>query len=197
MDKLEINALVDQLREGKVSRRGFMRRATALGVSAGAAGMLARSAAAQTPEASPAGDGEVITNALTREEAMATIEEAFDWEEPQNQGGEIIYQESTDIGTVNPVLSTDVYSSYINNQVFEGLIGGSVVDGTDIPTGLADGWEISADGIEYTIHLNQNVVWHDGTPFTSADVIATFDGALAENSQSVRKVTIESVLDRA
>lgn len=196
MDKLEINALVDQLREGKVSRRGFMRRATALGVSAGAAGMLARSAAAQTPEASPAGDGEVITNALTREEAMATIEEAFDWEEPQNQGGEIIYQESTDIGTVNPVLSTDVYSSYINNQVFEGLIGGSVVDGTDIPTGLADGWEISADGIEYTIHLNQNVVWHDGTPFTSADVIATFDGALAENSQSVRKVTIESVLDR-
>ena len=195
MNKLEINALVDQLREGTVSRRGFMRRATALGVSAGAAGMLARSAAAQTPEASPAGGGEVITNALTREEAMAQINEAFEFEEPQNQGGEVIYQESTDIGTVNPVLSTDVYSSYINNQVFEGLIGGSVVDGTDIPTGLADGWEISADGLEYTIFLNENVVWHDGTPFTSADVIATFDGALAENSQSVRKVTIESVLD--
>lgn len=193
MNKLEINALVDQLREGKVSRRGFMRRATALGVSAGAAGMLARSAAAQTPEASPEGD--VITNAVTREEAMAAVNEAFPWEEVGNTGGEIIYQQSTDIGTVNPVLSTDVYSSYINNQVFEGLIGGSVIDGQDIPTGLADGWEISADGLEYTIHLNQNVVWHDGTPFTSADVIATFDGALAENSQSVRKTTIDSVLD--
>src|SRR5690606_28174175 len=116
MNKLEINALVDQLREGKVSRRGFMRRATALGVSAGAAGMLARSAAAQTPEASPEGD--VITNALTREEAMAAIDEHFEWEEPQNMGGDIIYQQSTDIGTVNPVLSTDVYSSYINNQIF-------------------------------------------------------------------------------
>ncbi len=195
MNKLEINALVDQLREGKVSRRGFMRRATALGVSAGAAGMLARSAAAQTPEASPSGGGEVITNTMTREEAMATIEEAFDFEEPENMGGEIIYQESTDIGTLNPVLSTDVYSSYIWNQVFETLIGGSVVDGTDIPTGLADGWEISADGLEYTIYLNENIVWHDGEPFTSEDVIATFDGALAENSQSVRKVTVESVLD--
>lgn len=193
MNKLEINALVDQLREGKVSRRGFMRRATALGVSAGAAGMLARSAAAQTPEASPAGD--VITNSVTREEAMAALNEAFPWEEVGNTGGEIIYQQSTDIGTVNPVLSTDVYSSYINGQIFEGLIGGSVIDGSDIPTGLADGWEISADGLEYTIFLNQNVVWHDGTPFTSADVIATFDGALAENSQSVRKVTIDGVLD--
>ncbi len=197
MNKLEINALVDQLREGTISRRGFMRRATALGVSAGAAGMLARSAAAQTPEASPAASpaGDVVTNALTREEAMAALNEAFAFEEPGNMGGEIIYQESTDIGTVNPVLSTDVYSSYINGQMFETLIGGSVVDGTDVPTGLADGWEISADGIEYTITLNQNVVWHDGTPFTSADVIATFDGALAENSQSVRKTTVESVLD--
>src|SRR5690606_19762176 len=33
------------------------------------------------------------------------------------------------------------------------------------------------------------------TPFTSADVIATFDRALAESTQSVRKVTVESVLD--
>lgn len=197
MNKLEITALVDQLREGTISRRGFMRRATALGVSAGAAGMLARSAAAQTPEASPAASpaGDVITNAVTREEALAAIYEAYPMEEVGNAGGEIIYQQSTDIQTVNPVLTSDVYSSYITGLVFEGLIGGSVVDGTDVPTGLADGWEISADGLEYTIFLNPNVTWHDGTPLTSADVVFTFDAALAENSQSVRKVTVESVLD--
>ena len=79
MNKMEINVLVDQLREGTISRRGFMRRATALGVSAGAAGMLARSAAAQTPVATPAGD--VIKNAVTREEAMAAINSAFPFEE--------------------------------------------------------------------------------------------------------------------
>ncbi len=194
MNKLEINGLVDQLREGTISRRGFMRRATALGVSAGAAGMLARSASAQTPVASPV--GEVITNAVTREEAMAEINSAFPFEEPENMGGEIIYQQSTDIGTVNTVLNSDVYGGYITGMIYEGLIGGSVVDGKDVPTGLADGWEISADGLEYTIMLNPNVTWHDGTPFTSADVVFTFDAALAENSQSVRKTTIDSVLDR-
>jgi peptide/nickel transport system substrate-binding protein len=198
MNKLEINALVDQLREGTISRRGFMRRATALGVSAGAAGMLARSAAAQTPMASPAagGSGEVITNTVTREEAMASLNESFPFEEPGNTGGEIIYQQSTDIGTVNTVLSSDVYSAYITGFIFETLIGASVVDGRDTPTGLADGWEISADGLEYTIFLNPNVTWHDGTPFTADDVVFTFDAALAEDSQSVRKTTIDSVLDR-
>ena len=197
MNKLEITALVDQLREGTISRRGFMRRATALGVSAGAAGMLARSAAAQTPEASPAASpaGDVITNAMTREEAMAAVYEAYPMEEVGNEGGEIIYQQSTDIGTVNTVLNTDVYGGYINGMIFETLIGGSVVDGTDTPTGLADGWEVSADGLEYTIFLNPNVTWHDGTPFTAADVVFTFDAALAEDSQSVRKTTIDSVLD--
>lgn len=193
MKDMEITALVDQLREGKISRRGFMRRATALGVSAGAAGMLARSAAAQTPEATPAGD--VITNAVTREEAMAAITAAFPFTEPENMGGDLIYQQSTDIGTVNPILVTDTYASYITGMVFEGLIGGSVVDGTDIPTGLADGWEISADGLEYTIFLNPNVTWHDGTPFTAADVVFSFDACLADDSQSVRKGTVESVLD--
>lgn len=195
MNKLEINSLVDQLREGSISRRGFMRRATALGISAGAAGMLARSASAQaTPEASPVGD--VIRNAVTREEAMADYDAAFEWTEPENMGGDIIHQLSTDIGTVNPVLSTDVYSGYITGQIFESLIGGSVVDGRDIPTGLADGWEISADGIEYTIFLNPNVTFHDGTPLTADDVVFTFDAALAEDSMSVRKGTVESVLDR-
>lgn len=193
MNKLEISALVDQFRDGTISRRGFMRRATALGVSAGAAGMLARSAVAQTPEASPEGD--VVTNSVTRDEANAQMMDAFDMAEPENMGGEIIYQQSTDIGTLNPVLSTDVYSGYITGMVFEALIGASVVDGKDVPTGLADSWEISADGMEYTLSLNPNIMWHDGTPFTSDDVVFTFDAALAENSQSVRKTTVESVLD--
>ena len=40
---------------------------------------------------------------------------------------------------------------------------------------LARTWETSADGLHITFHLAENVVWHDGTPFTSADVKYTFD----------------------
>ncbi len=194
MNRFEIDNLVEQFRSGSISRRGFMRRATALGVSAAAAGMLIRDAAAQTPEASPAGTGEVVTNDVTREEAQAAIDEAFPFEEAAVQGGQLIHVMTTDISTVNTVLTSDTYSGWIAGFVYDGLIGASVVDGREIPTGLADGWEIAEDGVTYTIFLKEGIKWHDGEDFTADDVIMTFDKALAEDSQSVRKATIDEVL---
>jgi peptide/nickel transport system substrate-binding protein len=35
---------------------------------------------------------------------------------------------------------------------------------------LAESWEMSPDGKTYTFHLVRNATWHDGVPFTSADV---------------------------
>lgn len=42
---------------------------------------------------------------------------------------------------------------------------------------LAESSELSADGTIYTIHLKQNVKWHDGKMFTSSDVINTIKAA--------------------
>lgn len=39
---------------------------------------------------------------------------------------------------------------------------------------LAEKWEISADGLTYRFLLRKNVKWHDGQPFTAADVAFTF-----------------------
>jgi peptide/nickel transport system substrate-binding protein len=199
MNTVDLDNLVDKFRSGQLSRRGFMRRATALGVSAAAANMLAHNALAQdstpvqgSPAASPAGTGQVITS-ISREEAQAAVDAAFEFEEPQNQGGQLIQTQTTDISTVNTVLSSDAYSTWITGFIFDSLIGASVVDGSYIP-GLADSWEIAEDGITYTLKLHEGVKWHDGQPFTADDVIFTFDMALAENSQSVRKGTVEGVL---
>ena len=40
---------------------------------------------------------------------------------------------------------------------------------------LAEGWSWSEDGNELTFKLRQDVKWHDGKPFTSADVKCTWD----------------------
>lgn len=43
---------------------------------------------------------------------------------------------------------------------------------------LAEGWEISEDGLVWTIKLKQNVVWHDGEKFDADDVIFTYQTLL-------------------
>jgi peptide/nickel transport system substrate-binding protein len=43
---------------------------------------------------------------------------------------------------------------------------------------LAESYEISEDGMSATFHLRPNIYWHDGTPFTSADVKFTYDAIL-------------------
>src|SRR6266852_6237184 len=45
----------------------------------------------------------------------------------------------------------------------------------DIIPELAETWEISDEGKTITFHLHQGVKWHDGMPFSSADVQYTID----------------------
>jgi peptide/nickel transport system substrate-binding protein len=40
---------------------------------------------------------------------------------------------------------------------------------------LAERWEISPDGRQFTFHLRHGVLWHDGQPFSGKDVVATVD----------------------
>ena len=50
---------------------------------------------------------------------------------------------------------------------------------------LAESWDASPDGRTFTLHLRQNLTWSDGVPFTSADVLFTFQAALDPKSESV------------
>ena len=40
---------------------------------------------------------------------------------------------------------------------------------------LAQSWDISSDKLTWTFHLVKNATWHDGVPFTSADVAYTYN----------------------
>jgi peptide/nickel transport system substrate-binding protein len=51
---------------------------------------------------------------------------------------------------------------------------------------LATKWEWSEDGKELTFPLRQGVTWHDGKPFTSADVKCTWDLLMGKGENKLR-----------
>ena len=58
--------------------------------------------------------------------------------------------------------------------MFEGLV--TLEAGTtEVVPGLAEEWEISDDGKEYTFHLQDGVTFHDGTDFNAEAVCFNFD----------------------
>jgi peptide/nickel transport system substrate-binding protein len=60
----------------------------------------------------------------------------------------------------------------VASLVFSGLTQ-LAVDGSVVPD-LAETWETSPDGRTFTFHLRRDAHWHDGVPFTAADVVFTY-----------------------
>jgi peptide/nickel transport system substrate-binding protein len=54
----------------------------------------------------------------------------------------------------------------------------------EIKPWLAQSWEVSADGTQYTFHLRDGVTFSDGTPLDAAAVKANFDGWAATVKQT-------------
>jgi oligopeptide transport system substrate-binding protein len=68
----------------------------------------------------------------------------------------------------------------ITDMIFNNLVQANYL-GSLAPE-LAESWEISPNHREYTFHLRKNVRFHDGRPFTAADVLFTLE-KLIEKSQ--------------
>jgi len=57
----------------------------------------------------------------------------------------------------------------VTGKVTEGLLTYHPTTFAPIPQ-LAESWQVAQDGLSYTFRLREGVKWHDGKPFTSADV---------------------------
>lgn len=107
---------------------------------------------------------------------------------------------------INPLLS---FSSDLDRDltglIFQGLVALNE-RGEPIPA-LAESWEISPDEKDITFRLRRGVRWHDGAPFTAADVVFTAgilqSDAFAESGQPAstylsqlwRNVSVEQLDD--
>jgi peptide/nickel transport system substrate-binding protein len=90
-------------------------------------------------------------------------------------------------------------------MIFDGLVE---KDEKGIIPWLAEDWDISEDGTEYTFYLRDNVLWHDGVAFTADDVLFTYkyeqtfvpvyggamESGVVEDVQVIDDHTVEFVL---
>ncbi len=112
---------------------------------------------------------------LTREEYRAQVQEAMDFSDAATPGGAFIRAIVSDPQTIHPLLADDEDSINLVEQIYDPLVGTDLLTGGPAPSGLADSWDVAADGRTYTFHLNPNALWHDGTPVTADDVQFSFD----------------------
>jgi peptide/nickel transport system substrate-binding protein len=110
-------------------------------------------------------------------------------------GGELTVALDTNPPSLNLNIDSDLIASRITlHRVYEALVQLDVMHAPKfeyVPE-LAEKWEISEDKKTYTFHLRKGVKFHDGTPFTAKDCVATFDKI---QDKTTKAAHVRSVLE--
>ena len=110
-------------------------------------------------------------------------------------GASTLVYGSNDYTRINPAMDEH---GEINILIFSGLTSH---DGENqVAPGLAKSWDYDEDTLTYTFHLEENVKWHDGEPFTADDVKFTIEAIMdpdngSENAPNYEDVTAIDVID--
>lgn len=91
------------------------------------------------------------------------------------EGGILIVALPGDITRTDPAMIDDSNSSYVMQQVAEGLVALQPGTTSEIEPALAESWTTSPDGLTYTFKLRQGVKFHDGTAFDADAVVYNYE----------------------
>ncbi|SFP15289.1 peptide/nickel transport system substrate-binding protein [Geodermatophilus dictyosporus] len=94
--------------------------------------------------------------------------------EEAQSGGTLVFGAAGDPAMFDPAFGSDGETFRIARQIHEGLLGNEL-GGTEPVPELAEDYEASEDGLEYTFNLRQGVTFHDGTDFNAEAVCFNFD----------------------
>jgi peptide/nickel transport system substrate-binding protein len=92
----------------------------------------------------------------------------------EQSGGTLVFGAAGDPAMLDPAFGSDGETFRVSRQIFEGLLGNEL-GGTEPVPELAEDWEVSDDGLEYTFALREGVKFHDGTDFNAEAVCFNFD----------------------
>src|SRR5690625_2923982 len=84
--------------------------------------------------------------------------------------------------SLTPIVRNDVPSSIMYMQIHDALV--TYDEDLSIIPMLATEWELSNENRTYTFSLRDDVVFHNGEPFTAEDVVYAFEQAAIPANQS-------------
>ncbi|MCC6453875.1 MAG: ABC transporter substrate-binding protein [Caldilineaceae bacterium] len=132
--------------------------------------------AAEAPAAEAPAETEGEAAEAPAEEAAAPVASGRTWinvcEEEPVDGGEIT------LATGSTAMGAQTWLSYGSTNepfVFSQLVDLSIEDAATFEPEVAESWEESDDGLVFTYHLRDDVLWHDGEPLTAEDVKWTIE----------------------
>ena len=106
-------------------------------------------------------------------------------------GGKLIYAIPGTPDTLDPQMTSGTLTFQYVKSVYDTLVEPDE-HGNIVPA-LAESWNFSPQDLTLDLQLRQGVRFHNGDPFTAADVKATFDRLLADDSASPHKSRFKSV----
>jgi len=93
--------------------------------------------------------------------------------ETPRRGGTLVAIVQPEPVTITAGTNVAAPTQFVSGNIFDGL----VTYGIDLQPkpALAESWDVAPDGKTITFRLRKGVTWHDGKPFTSADVKWTLE----------------------
>lgn len=107
------------------------------------------------------------------------------------EGGEYKEVLVGDIKYLNPILVTNDAEKSISSLLFRGLV--KIGAGNGVLPDLADRWEISENGQNYTLYLKPGQKFSDGTAITANDVAYTVSSIQAPETKSPLQSSLANV----
>lgn len=95
---------------------------------------------------------------------------------PPAYGDTFIEASIGDIGGLIPTLTSDQSSYEVGGLIYDGLV--KTDKDLNLAPAMAQSWTYSRDCLDLTFTLRRDIKWHDGYPFTAADVVFTYEAMI-------------------
>jgi ABC-type transport system substrate-binding protein len=102
---------------------------------------------------------------------------------PAQAGGKMVVTFKDDVSTLDPAIGYDWQNWSMIKSLFDGLMDYKPGT-TDLVPELAESYEISPDGTQYTFKLHPEAKFHNGRPITADDVKWSIERAVNPKTQS-------------